>query len=469
MNELIDQILQNANLTQACFEVIRNKGAGGVDGMSVKELKSYLDKNRQALVEQVRNCDYHAQPIRGKEIPKGKDKIRLLGIPTVIDRMLQQAVLRVIMPRYEFNFSSYSYGFRPKRNIIQATSKALNYVNSGYQHIVEIDLKQFFDRVDHTILLQLLYRKIKCKATMCLIRRWLRAPLLKDGKLIKRRIGVPQGSPISPLLANIMLHEMDIEMDRRNLHFVRYADDFSIYCKTKTEAQKAGNGIYLFLRDKLKLPINREKSGVRRPVNFQILGFGFVPIYKKGVKGKYQLVITTKKWDKFKSDLKEITRKTLPMSFDERIQKLNNTINGWIESRKYANIKTKLAALDGWIRNRLRGCIWSRVLGRKNRREKGKTLSDSGSILIWHMRGAGLIWADGLSPKARYLELPSPSIGLKEEATYQCPRSMKRKPLNLLIPHCFPCFKEPPYTACPDCFIGKTRTYGGVRASPIGF
>ncbi|GAO30817.1 reverse transcriptase domain-containing protein [Geofilum rubicundum] len=185
--ELIEQILRNANLTMACQEVISNKGAGGVDGMQVDELKKYLDQHRQRLSQQIRNCRYHAQPIRGKEIPKGNGKLRLLGIPTVVERMLQQAVLRVISLEYEMAFSNYSYGFRPKRNTIQATSKSLNYINSGYQHIVEIDLKQFFDKVDHKLLLQLLYRKIKCKANMCLIRRWLKAPLEKDGKLIKRR------------------------------------------------------------------------------------------------------------------------------------------------------------------------------------------------------------------------------------------------------------------------------------------
>jgi len=401
MQSLIEQILQNANLTIACEEVIRNKGVGGVDGMTVKELKSYLDQNRQTLIQQVLNCEYHAQPIRGKEIPKGKGKTRLLGIPTVIDRMLQQAVLRVIITRYETSFSSYSYGFRPRRNTIQATSKALNYVNSGYQHIVEIDLKQFFDKVDHAILLQLLYRKVKCKATMCLIRRWLRAPLLKDGKLIKRRIGIPQGSPISPLLANIMLHEMDTEMEKRNLRFVRYADDFSIYCKTKAGARNAGNGIYTYLRDKLKLPINRDKSGVRRPVNFQILGFGFVPIYKKGVKGKYQLVVTRKKWETFKQKLKEITRKTKPMSFDERIEKLNSTINGWIESRKYANIKTKLEEMDGWIRNRLRACIWHAWKKPERKRKNLIRLGvEPGQAYAWSRTNMGR-WAVAISPILR--------------------------------------------------------------------
>jgi len=348
--KLIEKILQPSNLSMACREVVRNKGAGGVDGMKVSELEAYLHEHRATLTEQIRSGDYHAQPIRGKEIPKGGGKMRLLGIPTAIDRMLQQAVLRVIMLRYEQAFSSYSYGFRPRRNTQQAVGKSLHYVNSGYQHIVEIDLKQFFDRVDHVLLLQLLYRKIKCKTTMRLIRRWLRAPLEKDGKLIKRRMGVPQGSPISPLLSNIMLHELDTEMEHLGLRFVRYADDFSIYCKTKSEAKQAGNLIYIYLRDKLKLPINREKSGIRRPVHFQILGYGFVPVYQKGVKGKYQLIVTRKRWKSFKAKLKEVTRKTTPMSFDERIKKLHEIQRGWLNAFKYANIKGKLAELDGWLR-----------------------------------------------------------------------------------------------------------------------
>ena len=357
-SNLIERVLHPANLTLACKEVVRNKGAGGVDGMKVSELKSHLDRHRNQLVKDAMEYTYLPQPIRGKDIPKGKGKTRPLGIPTVIDRMMQQAVSRVVMMHYETEFSTYSYGFRPVRNTQQATGKALGYINDGYQHIVEIDLKEFFDRVDHCILLQLLYRKIKCKQTMCLIRRWLRAPLLKDGKLIKRRVGVPQGSPISPLLSNIVLHELDTEMEWQGLRFVRYADDFSIYCKTKCQARKAGNAIYIFLRDKLKLPINRDKSGIRRPVNFQILGFGFVPIYKKGIKGKYQLVVNPKRWKSFKAKLKEATRKTNPMSFDERIQKLLEIQRGWINNFKYANIKTKLEELDGWLRNRLRYCIW---------------------------------------------------------------------------------------------------------------
>jgi RNA-directed DNA polymerase len=356
--ELIEKILSVSNLTLASKDVIRNKGAGGIDGMSIKDLKEYLDNNRDILTNQIRKCEYIPQPIRGKDIPKGNGKFRTLGIPTVVDRMLQQAVTRIIMPNYEYLFSNYSYGFRPKRNTHQAVEKSLQYVNEGYQNIVEIDLKGFFDEVDHVLILQILYRKIKCKATMTLIRRWLRVPIVQNGKLVKRRKGVPQGSPISPLLSNIILHELDEYMENKDMKFVRYADDFSIYCKTKSKARSQGNEVFKFLRNKLRLPINREKSGIRRPVNFQILGYGFVPTYRKGEKGKYQLIVSKKRWKSLKSKLKEITRKTSPISFNERIEKINQVTRGWINYFKYASINQKLNELDGWLRNRLRYCIW---------------------------------------------------------------------------------------------------------------
>lgn len=396
--ELIDKILEAGNLTKACREVVKNKGAGGVDKMPVRKLKQYLDNNRGDLCNSVLNGNYLPQPIRGKQIPKGNGKKRLLGIPTAIDRMLQQAVLRVVMPLYEPHFSDDSYGFRPNRNTIQAVAKALGYVNSGFQNIVEIDLKAFFDEVDHVLLMQLLYRKVKCKETLRLLKRWLRAPIEIEGKLVKRRKGVPQGSPISPLLSNIMLHELDKEMERMGLNFVRYADDFSIYCKTKAEAVKANRLVIAFLRDKLKLPINTDKSGIRRPVHLQVLGFGFVPTYRKGEKGKYQLVVTAKKFKSFKEKLKELTRKTNPMSFDERIEKLNSTIRGWMEYFKYASIQQKLLKLDGWLRNRLRYCIWHHwKKPEKKRRSLIRLGIPHGQAYAWSRTRMGG-WATAQSP-----------------------------------------------------------------------
>ena len=257
---MIEQVLNRGNIMKAYRQVVSNKGSAGVDGMPVKELYAYLTNNRLRIESELRQGNYLPQAIRGIEIPKSNGKTRLLGIPTVIDRLLQQAVGQVIAIKFEMEFEDYSYGFRPNRNAQQAVLKAQEYINSGYQHIVDIDLKNFFDEVDHCILLQLLYSKIKCPLTLRLIRKWMRAPIFINGKLTKRRKGVPQGSPLSPLLSNIMLNELDKEMEKKGLHYVRYADDFSIYTKSNHAARKTGNGIYLFLKDKLKLPINREKK-----------------------------------------------------------------------------------------------------------------------------------------------------------------------------------------------------------------
>ncbi|MCX6236126.1 MAG: group II intron reverse transcriptase/maturase [Bacteroidia bacterium] len=355
---MIEQVLNRRNVMRAYRQVVSNKGSAGVDGMPVRELYKYLTNNRERIESELRQGEYLPQAILGVEIPKSNGKTRLLGIPTVVDRLLQQAVGQVIAIKFEMEFEDYSYGFRPNRNAQQAVLKAQEYINSGYQHIVDIDLKSFFDEVDHCILLQLLYRKVKCPLTLRLIRKWLKAPILINGKLVKRRKGVPQGSPLSPLLSNIMLNELDKELEKQGLRYVRYADDFSIYTKSNHTARKIGNSIYLFLKNKLKLPINREKSGIRKPVNFTILGYGFVPTYVKGEKGKYQLVVSDKSWISLKQKLKIITRKTTPSSFDERIQKLKETAQGWLNYFRMASIQGKLKELDGWLRNRLRYCIW---------------------------------------------------------------------------------------------------------------
>lgn len=335
-----------------------NKGASGVDNVHINELKSTLQTHGKQYVSQVERKCYQVSPILGVEIPKSNGKKRLLGIPTVVDRVFQQALHQVLQPLFEPDFQRHSYGFRPKRNAHQAIAQSLENINAGFQDIVDIDLRSFFDEVEHYILLELIYRKVKCEATMRLLRSFLRAPIQINGKLQRRRKGVPQGSPLSPLLSNILLNELDKELEKRGHRYVRYADDFSIYVKSKMAAKRVGNSIYKFLRDKLQLPINRAKSGVRRPLSFQVLGFGFVPTYKKGEKGKYQLVVKMSKWKDFKSKLKYLTKKTIPASFDERIKRINLLIRGWINYFKPASIQAKLKKLEEWLRNRLRYCIW---------------------------------------------------------------------------------------------------------------
>jgi group II intron reverse transcriptase/maturase len=355
---MIEKVINRKNMHLAYKQVLQNKGSAGVDGMGVKELYACLKENREAIAVSIVTGRYLPQPILGVSIPKSNGKTRLLGIPTVVDRWLQQSVAQAITPMFEYEFKEYSYGFRPNKNAHQCILQSQKYIHEGYQHIVDIDLKSFFDEVDHCMLLNLLYRKLKCPATLRLIRKWLRAPIMIKGKLTKRRKGVPQGSPLSPLLSNIMLHELDKEMERQGLKYVRYADDFSIYCKSKYAARKTGNAIFLFLKNKLKLPINREKSGIRKPVQFTVLGHKFVPTYQKGTKGKYQFVVSEKGWKNLKQKLKAITKKTIPASFDERIKKLKEVQQGWINYFRMASIVGKLKELDSWVRNRLRYCIW---------------------------------------------------------------------------------------------------------------
>jgi len=244
---MIASILSKENMTKAYHQVQKNKGAAGVDAISVKDLAATLRERWDSIKHQVETGSYQPDAILGVEIPKPNGKKRLLRIPTVVDRVVQQAIQQQLSMIFEPDFQQHSYGFRPNRNAHQAIQQALENINDGYQDIVDIDLKSFFDKVSHELLMTLIYRKVKCPLTLKLIRKFLRAPMSINGKLKKRRKGVPQGSPLSPLLSNIVLNELDKELTKRGHRYVRYADDFSIYLRSKTAARRVRNSIYLFL------------------------------------------------------------------------------------------------------------------------------------------------------------------------------------------------------------------------------
>ncbi|MDL5513914.1 group II intron reverse transcriptase/maturase [Arenibacter sp. M-2] len=398
---MIKRLTSKRNLNDAYLQVFRNKGGAGVDGVSVMELKSMLRTHAKRYTQQIERESYQVSPILGMEIPKSNGKKRMLGIPTVVDRVFQQALHQVLQPIFEPDFQQHSYGFRPERNAHQAVAQSLKNINSEYQCIVDIDLKSFFDEVEHYVLLELIYKKVKCRPTMKLLRSFLRAPILINGKLNKRKKGVPQGSPLSPLLSNILLNELDKELEKSGHRYVRYADDFSIYVRSKKSAKRVGNSIYKFLRDKLRLPINRKKSGIRKPLDFQVLGFGFVPTYKKGEKGKYQLVVKPSKWKEFKAKLKYLTKKTIPASFEERISRINLLVRGWINYFKPASIQAKLKKLKEWLRNRLRYCIWHQWKKLERKRKNLIRLGiDQDQAYAWSRTRMGG-WAVAQSPILR--------------------------------------------------------------------
>lgn len=395
---MIEKILHPRNMTKAYYKVVSNKGSAGIDGMTVYELSSFREANRVKLVTDILNWQYNFQAIRGVEIPKSNGKTRLLGVPTVVERWLQQAVSQQLSAKFELNFEEESYGFRPQRNLHKAIQKSLKHINDGYQDIVDIDLQSFFDEVPHYKLLQLIYHKVKCRTTLWLIRKWLRVPILINGKLHKRRKGIPQGSPLSPLLSNILLDVLDKYLKRKGLRFIRYADDFSIYTKSKATARKIGNEIYVFLKEKLELPINREKSGIRRPNDFEVLGHGFVPTYKKGEKGKYQLIVKKSNWLDFKRKLKHLTKKTLPYSFEERLRRLREVWRGWVNNYRLASVSLKLKKLDEWLRNRLRYCIWHDWKKPERKRKNLIRLGiEKGQAYAWSRTNMGG-WAVAQSP-----------------------------------------------------------------------
>lgn len=350
---LLDQILSPANLNAAYLRVKRNGGAAGVDKMDCDRLLGYLTEHGEELKERIRRRTYRPHPVRRVEIPKANGGKRQLGIPTVVDRMFQQALGQVLSPIYERQFSDGSYGFRPKRGSKKALIAATKIVEQGYRYAVDIDLERFFDTVNHARLIEILQRTIKDDAVISLIHRYLNAGVMKDGRYEPSGEGTPQGGPLSPLLANIMLNELDKELERRGHPFIRYADDGLIFCGSKRAAERVSESITKFIEGRLKLKVNREKTEVAYIGRLKFLGYGF---YVRN--GKCRLRLHQKTEARLRRRLRSITSRSNGMGYARRKDTLREYLRGWTEYYNLADMGNKVKEIDQWLRRRIRMCIW---------------------------------------------------------------------------------------------------------------
>ena len=352
--ELLEKVLDDKNLYKAYKQVYKNKGASGIDGVTVDELGQYMYLHKEEIKEQIRNRKYQPSPVRRVYIPKENGDKRGLGIPTVVDRLIQQAIVQVLTPIYEEQFSETSYGFRPNRSCEAAIVKLLEYFNDGYTWIVDIDLQKFFDTVCHDKLISIIMKTIHDGDLVSLIRKYLVSGVMESGVIIPTKVGTPQGGNLSPLLSNIMLNELDKELEKRGLRYTRYADDCIIVVKSEKAANRVMESITKFIEKKLGLKVNVEKSKIARPNQIKYLGFGFY-ITKTGIiKPKPHL----KSIQKFKRRLKQLTKRSWNISLDERIAKLNPVIRGWINYFRIADMKENIKNITSHLNRRIRCIIW---------------------------------------------------------------------------------------------------------------
>ena len=351
---MLEQILDRDNMDRAYLRVKRNHGSGGVDGMSVEELGKYLATHKDRILQTILDGKYRPNPVLRVEIPKddGKSK-RPLGIPTAVDRVIQQAIAQVLTPIYEPKFVETSYGFRPGRSQHDAMRKCLEYIDEGYKYAVDMDLEKFFDTVNQSKLIEVLSRDIKDGRVISLIHRFLRAGVVVCGKYDETELGVPQGGPLSPLLSNILLNELDHELERRGHRFVRFADDMVILCKSKRAAQRTLENITPFIEKKLFLKVNREKTTVSYVKGVKFLGFSF-----RMTQTGAALYVHPKSVRKLKTKIKILTNRSNGWGNDYRKLKLKQQIIGWVNYFKIAGMKTLLQSVDEWMRRRIRALIW---------------------------------------------------------------------------------------------------------------
>lgn len=355
MSELLEKILEKKNMNEAYKKVCANKGAGGVDGMELEELDGFIRKNWNSIREQIRGRSYKPQPVRRVEIPKPNGSKRKLGIPTVMDRVIQQGIAQIISPMCEPLFSDHSYGFRPNRSCEMAIKDMLMFLNEGYEWIVDIDLEKFFDNVPQDKLMSLVHNIINDGDTESLIRKYLKAGVMVQGRYEKTEQGTPQGGNLSPLLSNIMLNELDKEMERRGLRFVRYADDCVIAVRSEASAKRVMYSITDWIERKLGLKVNADKTHITRPMNLKYLGFGF---WKDSKTKEWKCRPHKDSVQKFKRTLKKLTERRKSMAFAERVKQLNRVIRGWINYFAIGRMKTAMTDIDAHLRTRLRVIIW---------------------------------------------------------------------------------------------------------------
>lgn len=352
--ELLEKVLDDKNLFRAYKQVYKNKGTSGVDGVTVEELGAYMYKNKEEIKEQIRNRKYKPNPVRRVYIPKDNGDKRGLGIPTVVDRLIQQAIVQVLSPIYEQQFSETSYGFRPNRSCEMAIIKILEYFNDGYTWVVDIDLQKFFDTVCHDKLISIIMKTIHDGELVSLIRKYLVSGVMENGVVSPTKVGTPQGGNLSPLLSNIMLNELDKELEKRGLRFTRYADDCLIVVQSEKAANRVMESITKFIEKKLGLKVNVEKSKVARPNQIKYLGFGFYYTKTGIIKPKPHL----KSIQKFKRKLKQLTKRSWSISLDERITKINQVVRGWINYFRIGDMKGNLRNITSHLSRRIRCIIW---------------------------------------------------------------------------------------------------------------
>jgi RNA-directed DNA polymerase len=347
--QLMEEVIERENLKQALRRVKANKGSPGVDGMTVEELTGYLKEHWPAIREHLLSGTYKPQPVKRVEIAKPGGGIRKLGIPTVLDRFIQQAVMQVLQRRWDPTFSEHSYGFRPKRSAHQAVAQAQHYLAAGYRWVVDIDLEKFFDRVNHDKLMGELAKRITDKRVLKLIRAYLNAGVMENGLVSAMEEGTPQGGPLSPLLSNIVLDELDQELERRDHRFVRYADDCNIYMGSRRAGQRVMESLAKFITVRLKLRVNSEKSAVGRPWERKFLGFSFT----SNREPRRRIAQAAVK--RFKERVRELTRRTRGVSLEKMVRELTVYLRGWQEYFGFCQTPSVLQSFDEWVRHRLRG------------------------------------------------------------------------------------------------------------------